>query len=105
MRVARVFFDVHMGQNFRGLMSIAHKAGLKPEADAESFLVFINHAGTKFKLLIGNKYLVYHDNGSRRIELKAIKHLPRALSGKTFEFSRAVEASVLESLKLPAPAQ
>ena len=94
MQIARVFFDVHMGKNFKGLISICHKSGMKPEAETKSYVVFVNHNHTKFKLMIGRDYLVYHDNGNRRFPLDAIKYLPNAFSGGQFQFSRALEKSV-----------
>ena len=91
-----------MGKNFKGLLSIAHKAGVKPEAMKESYLVFVNTKHTKFKMLVGNQYLVYHDNGTRRFPLEAIQHLPHAFAGDKFEFSKSVEKLLRDKLNLPA---
>lgn len=98
MRIARVFFDVHMAKNFNGLLSICHKAGIKPEAEGESYIVFVNGAHTKFKLLVGNQYIVYHDNRTRRFPLDAIRYLPDAFNGKSFVFEKAIEKSLQEKL-------
>jgi len=83
-----------MGKNFKGLMSIAHKAGIRPEAEDDCYLVFINSATTKFKILVGNKYLVYHDNNSRKIALDAIRFLPEAFKGQAFSFDAALRKSI-----------
>ena len=40
MQIARVFFDVHMGKNFKGLLKICHKNKYLPEALRESYVVF-----------------------------------------------------------------
>lgn len=99
MQIARVFFDVHMGQNFKGLLKICHKAGIRVEAESDSYVVFINSAMTKFKVLVGNKYLVYHDNRNRRIALEAIQYLPSAFRGTSFDFNIATAKSLAKKLR------
>ena len=61
---------------------------------------FMNSKHTKFKMLIGNKYLVYHDNGDRKIPLEAIQHLPSAITGDRFTFDKALEITMREKLGL-----
>jgi hypothetical protein len=100
MRIARVYFDVHMGQAFAGLMSICHKSGFKPEEKADSYVVFINKKRTKFKLLVGNQYLIYHDNKDKQFPLEAIQHLPQAFTGKQFEFATAVDKAIRTKMEL-----
>lgn len=99
MQIARVFFDVNMGRNFKGLLEIARKAGIKPAQERESFIVFINRAGTKFKVLMGNSYLVYHDNGNRRFPLEALQYLPSAFKGTSFDFTTAVAKSLAKKMR------
>ena len=101
MRIARVFFDTHMGKNFRGLKKVCAENGLKNEDIQNSYLVFINSKHTKFKVLLGNKYLVYHDNGNKPVPLDAIRFLPRAFEGEQFVFDKAVKALLQEKLSLP----
>lgn len=98
MRIARVFFDVHMGQNFKGLLSLCHKAQIRPEAMGESFIVFLNKKKTKFKLLVGHNYLVYHDNKNNQVPLDAIRYLPSAFSGNEFSFDKAIKESLVKKL-------
>lgn len=98
MNIARVFFEVDMRCNFNGLLKICHKAGIKPSEKGQSFIVFINSSHSKFKLLINNTYLVYHDNGKRKFPLDAIKFLPGCFSGNEFRFDRALEKSLLEKM-------
>lgn len=98
MQIARVFFNVHMGQNFQGLLRICRDNRLKPEQNPESYVVFINTAKTKFKLLIGDKYLVYHSNGNKVIPLDAIQFLPHAFTGREFKFDAAIEKLVRNKL-------
>lgn len=98
MRIARVFFDIHMGQAFNGLLSICRESGYRPEEFKESFVVFINKNRTKFKLLVGNQYLVYHDNQNRAFPLEAIQYIPQAFKGKKFEFDNAIERAIREKV-------
>lgn len=99
MQIARVFFDVNMQKNFDGLLKVCHKEGFKPEAQKESYVVFINKAKTRFKLLVNNTYLIYHDNGTRRFPLDAIQYLPQAFKGETFDFSKSIEKTLLDKMR------
>jgi len=94
MQIARVFLDVHMGKNFTGLLDILRKE--KVNNQLNQYVVFINSKHTKFKVLVGDKYLVYHDNKDKRFPIDAIKYLPLAFEGKEFKFSKAVEKLIKE---------
>lgn len=93
MQIAQIFFDTHMGKNFVGLNEIARKAKVNTK---ENLIVFMNTKKTKFKLLIDDKYLVYHDNKDQMIDLNYLRHLPRAFEGTKFDFSKSVEAAITE---------
>lgn len=97
MRIARVFLDTHMGKNFKGLMDICRKAGFYPSENNEDYTVFINSKHTKFKLLVGSKYLIYFDNKDKRFPIDAIKYMPMAFSGKEFDFSKAIEKQIRDN--------
>lgn len=105
MNIARVFFNVHMGQNFKGLLKVCHDAGMRPEAMAKSYIVFVNSSRTKFKLLVGNKYLVYHDNGHREFDLGALRYLPEAFKGGKFSFDASVRRALSKHIKPEVMAQ
>lgn len=96
MNIARVFFDVHMGQSFQGLSRLLHKNKIDPRTlGVGDFVIFINRAGTAFKLFAGNTYLVYYKNEDRhKIPLDAIQYLPASFGGTELEFNRAVEKSL-----------
>lgn len=96
MRITRVFLDVHMGQNFEGLGRIAKSA--KTKLDADSVVVFINRACTAFKLMAGGQYLTYYKNGTKRIPLEALRHLPEMFGGSQMQFDSAVKKSITEKL-------
>lgn len=93
MKIAQIFFNVHMGLAFNGLGEILKKNKIDPR---NQLVVFLNAKKTKFKLLINDKYLVYHDNKNSMIDLNSIRHLPRAFEGDAFDFSRAVDAAIRE---------
>ena len=81
--------------NFPGLQKTLRKAQINPETLSErSFIVFLNAKGTKFKLLVGNSYIVYYSNGNKQIPLNAITHLPSCFEGKKFDFTKAVAKSI-----------
>ena len=93
MQIAQIFFNVHMGLAFNGLGEILKKNKIDPR---DKLVVFLNSKKTKFKLLINDKYLVYHDNKNSMIDLNSIRHLPRAFEGNEFNFSKAVDAAIRE---------
>lgn len=93
MQIAQIFLNTHMGKNFHGLNEILRKAKVNPQ---NSYVVFMNSKKTKFKLLVSDKYLVYHDNKDKAIDLNSLRHLPRAFEGDRFNFSKAVEATIHE---------
>jgi hypothetical protein len=93
MQVAHIFFDVHMGLAFNGLGDILKKNRINPSG---SHVVFLNKKRNKFKLLINDKYLVYHDNKNNPVSMDSIRHLPQAFVGEKFDFSKSVEAAIRE---------
>jgi hypothetical protein len=97
MQIARVFFDVHMGQNFKGLMDMCKKNHIN--VSYSQYILFINKKRTKFKMFVGDKYLVYHDNRGQAFPLEAIKNLPLAFEGDTFDFSKAITKTVEEKFR------
>lgn len=101
MEIARVFLDQDMRCNFPGLIKTLKKAQIEPGTLPDrSFIVFLNGKGTKFKLLVGNSYIVYYSNGDRPIPMNAITHLPSCFEGRKFDFTKAV-TKTLEG-KIPA---
>lgn len=97
MRIVRIFFDVNMGYGFLGLAQIMRDAGMKPDA-VTGHVVFINRARTKFKLFVQG-YLVYYNNGNKRIPLQALQYLPQAFGGAKIDINEAMSAALLKSLK------
>lgn len=94
MKITRLFVNTDLRCSFDGLRAIAKKA----ETDA-STIVFINTARTAFKMLTG-EYLVYYKNGTRRIPLDAIKHLPEHFGGSPVQMDSAIRKSLEEKLSL-----
>jgi len=101
MRIARVYFEQDMRCNFPGLEAVMRKEGVDPQTlPSGSFTLFMNAARTKFKMMVGNAYLVYFSNGNKRIPLEAIQHLPQFFDGTTLDFAKAIEKSVKEKMGL-----
>lgn len=97
MRIVRVFFDVNMGQAFRGLSAIMRQAGMNPQTYA-GHVIFINRRRSKFKLLTQG-YLCYYDNGDKRIPLQALQYLPKAFGGAELDLGRAMSVAIRKSLE------
>lgn len=98
MKVARVFLDSDLRMSFQGLHQVLSSSKINPEnLDPENYYVFMNRAATKFKLITG-KYLVYFNNGNRRIPLEAIQYLPRNFGGKEAEMNEAIRKSLERKL-------
>lgn len=90
MEIARVFLDIPMYYGFQGLKGVLRKGGVNPETmDSKKFIVFINKAGTAFKVMVGPHFLVYHNNNGKKFPLEAIQHFPEFFDGEAFDFSAA----------------
>jgi hypothetical protein len=96
MRITRVFLDVHMGLAFQGLSEIAKRA--KTPNDQDSTIIFINKKQTAFKMLRSKGYLVYYNNGNRKIPLEAIQYLPRYFGGTEAEMVGAIRLVLTRKL-------
>lgn len=100
MRIARVFLDQDMRNGFHGLHLILAKAKINPRNLApENYYVFMNRANTKFKLITG-AYLVYYNNGSRRIPLEAIQYLPKNFGGTEAQMNEAIRTTLKKRLNI-----
>lgn len=98
MKIARIFFDSDMRQGFQGMHGVLQKAKVDHRnLDPADFYIFMNHARTKFKLLSG-QYLVYFNNGNRRIPLEAIQYLPSNFGGSQLDLERAMTNALRTSL-------
>ena len=99
MKIARVFLDTSLVAGFDGLASVARKHDVEWQAmGSDEVLVFINRRKTSFKLLTASKYLIYW-RSTQRIPLEAIRNLPAAFVGKSFDFNKSIEKTLTENLK------
>lgn len=99
MVIARVYFDQDMRCAFQGFKSTLRKDGVSPDIqDREKCFIFMNRACTKFKLMVGG-YLVYYNNGSRKIPLDAIQYLPTFFDGKKMNLDQGVTKAVIKSVR------
>lgn len=99
MRIARVYLDCDLRCGFEGLTKAA-KGTKVSELGKGDFVLFMNRAGTAFKILAGNQYLTYFKNGHRRIPLDAIQLLPEYFDGQRLDMVGAVKETVLKKLKI-----
>ena len=99
MNIGRIFLDSDLRQSFDGLLRVAKDAGLNVEKmPSDEVLVFINRKVTSFKLLTASHYLVYW-RSTRRLPLDAIKNLPAAFTGRSFDFNRSIEKTLLDKCR------
>ena len=96
MKITRVFLSSDLRCSFDGLRALATKEKTNL---VKTTVIFINTARTKFKLLVDDKYLIYYSNGSRRIPLEALVHLPQAFGGTDVEMNQAIRKSLEERLR------
>ncbi len=94
MKITRVFFGVDMRQNFDGLHKVAAQA--KTPILSHSVLVFINTKRTMFKMLSGDKYLVYYKAKTGRMPIEALRYLPQGFGGSEMEMTGAIKQSLKE---------
>lgn len=101
MRIARVYFDMDLRCAFDGFREHLRAEKIEPEKLGKGdLIVFMNRKMTMFKMLAGDRYLVTYTNGNRRIPLEAIQYLPTYFDGSALSFSKAVEKSVKEKLRI-----
>lgn len=98
MRIARVFLNSDMRMGFQGLHDLMQKHSVNTRnLDPSALYVFMNKACTKFKLISG-QYLVYFNNGNRRIPLEAIQYLPKNFGGTETQMNEAIRKSLKKRL-------
>ena len=81
---------------FPGLTKVMQDAGMKKNLSENALTLFINKRHTRFKMLIGQNYLLYHNNNGRKFPLEAIKHFPQFFDGKKINVSAAIEKTIRE---------
>ena len=100
MEIIRVFFQVHMGRSFDGLLTIAKSN--KTKITPSSMVLFINSKKNKFKVLIGDNNLIYHRTKDDRVfPLEAVKHFPLFFDGKEIDYNAAVAKSIKDKFGEP----
>lgn len=82
-----------------GLTLIAKEAGLKTELQPGEFIMFMNSAGDKLKVLCANNILIYL-RSKGRIEPLAIRYLPNCFNGNTFDLNRATMKALKTKLTI-----
>lgn len=98
MKIARIFLEQDMRRGFQGLHMELAKHKVNPNnLDPENYYIFMNRANTKFKLISGH-YLVYFNNGNRRIPLEAIQFLPKNFGGTETQMNEAIRKSLEKRL-------
>jgi hypothetical protein len=98
MKIARIFLESDLRQGFQGLHRVLTKVKVNPQnLNPENYYVFMNRACTKFKLISGH-YLVYFNNGNRRIPLEAIQFLPKNFGGSETEMNEAIRKVLTRQL-------
>lgn len=100
MRLARIFLEQDMRMGFQGLHDVLIKTKIDPKnLNPDNLYVFMNRKCTKFKLISGH-YLVYFNNGNRRIPLEAIQYLPKNFGGTQTQMNEAIRKSLEKRLNL-----
>jgi len=98
MKIARIFLESDLRQGFQGLHSVLSKHKINPKnLNPEHYYIFMNRACSKFKMLSGS-YLVYFNNGNRRIPLNAIQYLPKNFGGTETQMNEAIRKTLVERL-------
>ena len=99
MRVIRLFTDVSMSNGHLGLAKLARNHRIQIDSLDKEFVVFLNKAQTSFKLYApGN--IICHYRGTRKVDLRAIQHLPRVFNGHSLNYDRAVQKVIEKEMAL-----
>lgn len=101
MEIKRIYLDTDMRMGHVGLREKLRKDKINPDLLADtSFILFLNKTATRFKLFFGQRYVIYYNNGSRRIPLEAIQYLPEFFRNGKVEVNRMIEKSIRTKLNL-----
>lgn len=104
--IKQAFLNVPMGNRFDGLCEIAKKAGIKlSELSPDSYLIFVNASRDKIAMLVGpqipgqKQTMAYvRLAGGRKVDLRAIKEIPRAFNGKSINYDAALGVAIEKAL-------
>ncbi len=85
-----VHYGISMSNGHKGLTA------LRKNGNAEGYALFINKTWTAMKLMPPGAAAVLHykSPANRPIEPKAIKHLPNCVSGKSLDYTKALELAL-----------
>ncbi len=106
--IRQVFLNVNMGNRFDGLSEIAKKAGIVlNQLQTWDYLIFVNAARDKVAMLVGpqeganvNRQTMAYVRlpAGRRLNLMAIREIPRVFDGKALNYDAALEKAIDSSL-------
>lgn len=98
MKIARIFLESDLRQGFQGLHTVLARHEIDPKnLNPDHYYIFMNRACSKFKMISGS-YLVYYNNGNRRIPLDAIQYLPRNFGGSETQMNEAIKRTLTRQL-------
>ena len=105
--IKRIFLNVSMVNRIDGLRVIAKKHGIDlKEMEAGDYLFFVNSGRDKIAALVGPQgadgkdgLMAYSRLDGRRVDMRAIKYLPKCFNGKSINYDLALEAVIDNELK------
>lgn len=104
--IKQAFLNVNMANRFDGLVEITKKSGIKlTELTPESYLIFVNTSRDKIAMLVGpqlpgqRQVMAYVKlEKGRKIDLTAIREIPRAFDGKAINYDQALAVALEKAL-------
>lgn len=98
--IVSFFPDTDLRCGHAGLTNLALSAKRNPSAlKPGQFLVFVNRQQTAIKILATSDMLAHYKSPSGRVNLTAVTLLPKYFNGGSFNYSAALKATILRTLK------
>jgi len=95
IRVAHVFYNVHMGQGHKGLLGMYEKKTKKKDVGHSEIAVFINRKFTGVKMLAPGMTFLYHKGD---ITADIIAGIPRAFGAEPLHMTAALCRAITDAL-------
>ena len=96
MKLAHIFFDVHMANGHAGLEAILKSE--KKRIKKDDCVIFVNTKFDTVKILVDGAFLAHYKHPTGSIAPETLRHLPNYLNGGQIEYTRALRKVIYEKL-------
>lgn len=96
MRMAYIFWDVHMANGHDGLIQLMKKKRAK--LNKGDCAIFVNTKLTAVKMLVDGVFVAHYKHEEGTIDPATLRYLPRFLQGQDINYKKALSKVINERL-------